>query len=321
MHNQDFSFSLFDAVRIALKFKKQIIIFTFLVAVCTAVYAYFLKNEYKSYANFYAASANIGSRTNMFRTENADVIDQFGFDAEQDRVYTIGNCSPLMQDLINKYDMYKHYEFDTSIDNKAAMKTFKKFAKNYKCNKGAYGNLELSVTDTDPVLASAIANDALTAIQDQYRSYYVKSHLGLAEALDVQIASTDSAIAKYTDSVIAVRNRYGVYDIVSPSRAMAGQGRSSNAEGIERVQNIEELKDKLVMDRARYESLKLEFKTIQHKSIPFIHVIQYPQPSGYKAAPFRMIMVLVASLLALVLGILLAVIAEYLVANKHRFQD
>jgi hypothetical protein len=320
MHTQDFSFSLFDAIRIALKYKKQIAIFTFIVAACTAVYAFLLKNEYKSYANFYAASANIGSRTNMFRTENADVIDQFGFDAEQDRLYTIGNCSPLMNDLIEKHNLYKHYNFDTANDAKAKMKTFKKFAKNYKLNKGAYGNLELTITDIDANLASQMANDALVAIQDQYRSYYVKSHLGIAEALDVQIASTDSAIAVYTDSVINLRNKYGVTDIVSPSRAMASQSRSGSTEGIERVQNIEELKDKLVIDRARYESLKLEFKTIQHKSIPYIHVIQYPQPSGYKASPFRTIMVLVATLFAAFLGVLLAVIAEYFVANKHRLQ-
>jgi LPS O-antigen subunit length determinant protein (WzzB/FepE family) len=319
MQQEQLTFNLYDVVRIALKYKKHIAIFTIIAALGTAAYAMVLKNQYRSYANFYPSNAMIASRDHLFRMENQDALDQFGFEHEQDRMITIGNCSPLMQDLVNKYNLYKHYGYDTLNDPLAKQKTFKLFNKRYEVSKGSYGNVELYVIDEDKELASQIANDALTAIQDQFREFYINSHRGIAQALEVQMHKQDSVITYLTDTLIKVRKKYSVYDVLSPSRKAATNVRSTSAEGIEYVQNLEEIKDKYVIDRARYESICNEFKTVDHKSIPFLQVVQYPTPSGQKDSPFRTLMVLGAAAAALVLGILLAFIAEYFQTVKHKF--
>jgi hypothetical protein len=319
METEPLTFNLYTLLRLTLKYKTQIASLTILAAIGTAIYSVSLKNKYRSYANFYPGSSMIASRDHLFRTDNQDALDQFGFDHEQDRMITIGNCAPIMQDLVNKHNLYKHYGYDTLNDPMAKQKTFKLFNKQYEVSKGSYGNVELSVVDEDRELASIIAQDALTAIQDKFRQFYINSHRGIAQALEVQTHKQDSVIAMLTDTLIKVRNKYNVYDVLSPSRKSATNVRATSAEGIEYVQNLEELKDKYVIDRARYESICNEFRTIEHKSIPYIQVVQYPTPSGQKDSPFRMLMVAGAAGAAVVLGIMLAFIAEYFNAVKHKF--
>jgi uncharacterized protein involved in exopolysaccharide biosynthesis len=310
METSQINFSLKELMSIGLKWKKQIIVFAVLVSVITAVYAYSLKNQFTSYANFYPSNGIIASRDNMFRTEFQDAIDQFGLENESDRLYSVGNSSPLISELISKYKMDEHYDIDIKNDPKGNLKLYKKFDKNFQVSKGAFGNLELTFTDWDTKLAAAVANDALISLQDKIRAYYVNSAKGIAEALDVKMKFQDSVIHILTDSLVTMRDKFGIYEIISPSRKGDVHTQSRNARGIEELQTVEELKDKYVIDKARYESIRNEFTTIQHKSIPFIQVVQYPEQSGKKEGPFRTLMVLGALAGSLFLGLFLAILVE-----------
>jgi hypothetical protein len=310
MEQPTINFSLIQVVKTGLKWKKQILLFAFLVSAITAVYALLLKNKFTSYANFYPSNGIIASRDNMFRTEFQDAIDQFGLENETDRLYSIGNSSPLISELITKHNMAEHYDIDIKNDPKGMLKLFKKFDKNYQVSKGAFGNLELTFTDWDTKLAAAVANDALISLQDRIRSYYVNSAKGIADALDVKMNYQDTIISKLTDSLVVMRDKYSIYEIIAPSRKGEVRTASRNARGIEEVQTVEEMKDKYVIDKARYESIKNEFTTIQHKSIPFIQVIQYPEPSGRKDGPFRTLMVLGSFAASIFVGLLIAVLIE-----------
>jgi hypothetical protein len=318
--NNNIRFDLIEMVRIGLKWKKHIIGFAFLVAVATAIYMFTLKNIYSSYAVFYPAGALIGSRNNLFRTEHQDGVDMIGLDNEVDRLVAIGNSAPILSDLIKKYKMAEHYKIDIVHDAKGKQKVYKKFAKAFKVSKGANNNLELNMRDWDGDLAGNIANDALIAIQDNIRSYYTNSNNGIAIAMEKQMTMQDSAINTLTEKLVAVREKYGVYDIISPSRKIESTVQSRNARGIEEVQNLEELKDKYVMDRAKYESIRNEFLTGNSKSIPYIHVVQYPTAGGPKVGPYRTLNVLGAGAAAAFLALLFVVLLEYFASVKHLFK-
>jgi capsular polysaccharide biosynthesis protein len=319
MEDSTIKFDLVEVVKIGVKWKKHILIFACIISIAVAIYALILKNQYTSYSTFYPSNAVISSRDNLFRSETQDAIDAFGLENEVDRLYVIGNSSPLMSGLISKHKLNEHYDIDIVNDPKGNEKLFKVFAKNYHVSKGAFGNLELTMTDHNTKLAAAVANDAIIAIQDQVRSYYVNSAKGIAEAMDVRMKYQDSIIKLLTDSLVVMRDKYGIYDIISPSRKSDVSTTTRNARGLEEIQTVEELKDKYVTDKAKYESNKNEFLTIQHKSIPFIQVIQYPEPSGKKEGPFRTLMVLGAFAAGLFLGILAAVVIEYINRIKPSF--
>jgi hypothetical protein len=127
-----------------------------------------------------------------------------------------------------------------------------------------------------------------------------------------------------TDSLIKLRVAYNIYDLISPSRKnlVNFTPRSSGqqyAEGLELIQNIEEVKDKLVQDKARYMSIANEFKAATYEGFPMIHVVQWATPHGPKAGPFRTLGVLTVLLASLIFAILLAVIVELFVSNKSKF--
>ncbi len=322
IHNNDIPlrFDLFEIVRIGLKWWKHIAAFAFIIAVATAIYMFTLKNVYSSSAVFYPAGALIGTRDNLFRTEVQDGLDMIGLDNEVDRLVAIGNSSPILSDLIKKFDMPKHYKIDVVKDPKGNEKVYKLFSKAFKVSKGANNNLELSMSDRDDVLASKIANDALIAIQENVRSYYSNSAEGIAQAMELQMKMQDSTISSLTEKLIVLRDKYGIYDIISPSRKTEASVNTRNARGLEEVQTLEELKDKYVMDRAKYESIRNEFRTSKSKSIPYLHVIQYPTSGGAKVGPFRTLSVLGAAAVGVFLGLLFAVIIEYYATIKHAFK-
>jgi hypothetical protein len=314
-------FDLIEIVKIGLKWKKQILIFAIFASIIVAIYAMFLKNQFTSYSTFYPSNAIIGGRDNMFRETFQDAIDPFGLENEVDRLYIIGNSSPLISGLISKFHMEEHYKIDIVNDPKGNEKLFKKFAKNYKVSKGAYGNLELTMTDYDTKLAAAIANEALIALQDKFRSYFVNSSKGIAEAMNMRMKYQDSTIRILTDSLVIMREKFGIYDIISPGRKSEIHTTTKNARGLEEIQTVEELKDKYVIDKAKYESIRNEFLTIEHKSIPFLQIIQYPEPSGKKDGPFRTLMVLGTFAGCLFLGLLAAVLIEYFNQLKPLFNN
>jgi hypothetical protein len=233
-------------------------------------------------------------------------------------MYTIANSAPVLSHLIEKYNMAKHYKIDIDADPKGKEKVYKRFDKCYDVTKGANGNMEITVTDENSDTASAIANEALIELQDKFGSYYRSSSAGVAQAMLVQIKMQDSAIGVYTDSLVKLREQYGVYEILSPSRKGNTTTTSRNARGIETVQNIEEIKDKYVIERARYDAIRNEFNTAASKSIPYIQVIQYPTPSGQKAGPFRTIMVFGSFVFAAFLGLLCVVIIEFYGGIKNK---
>ncbi len=317
LNNNTPRFDLLEIVRIGIKWWKHIAGFALLVAVGMAIYMLTKKNIYNSNAIFYPSGALIGSRDNIFRTEIQDGIDVIGLENEVDRLITIGNSAPIMSDLIKKFKLAEHYKIDIVNDPKGNDKVYKRFAKAYGVSKGANNNLELNVKDEDNVLASEIAKDALIAIQDNIRSYYSNSNEGIAYALEKQMLMQDSAIVSLTEKLVTTREKYGVYEVLSPSRKSTNNINSRNARGIEEVQNLEELKDKYVIDRAKYESLRNEFRTTKSKSIPYLQIVSYPTAGANKVGPYRTLNVLGAGVFGLFLGLLIAVLIEYFASAKH----
>ena len=92
------------------------------------------------------------------------------------------------------------------------------------------------------------------------------------------------------------------------------------AKGLEIVQNVEEVKDRLTMDKAKYMSLSNEFKTASFDGFPMIHVTQWSTPGGPKAGPMRTLGVLAAFVGAFIFSLLLSIVVEILKTQKARFQ-
>ncbi len=325
MENNQLNFNLFDIIKTILKWKFYIIGLATTVAVIAVVYFFMQKNEYKAYGAFFPSSAVMSGRINLFRESQQEWIDFFGGENEVDRAYVIGNSAEVISYLIDKFEFAKHYNIDVKNDKNGSKKVYKRFAKNFSLSRSGYKHLEVTFTDEDDELAYLVVNEAMNRTDDLLRKLYARVNSQLALALDTRTDSISSQLKVVTDSLIQLRVKYNIYDIVSPGRSnlMLGNAKGSGlayATGLEEIQNIEEVKDKLAMNKAKYMSLSNEFKTATYEGFPMIHVVQWATPNGPKAGPYRILGVATAFAFAFFFGLLLAIIIELFVSNKHKFQ-
>ncbi len=324
MSHQNFNLDLIDFIRFGLKRKKLIIGFALLAAIIAAGFMMFKKNTYRAYGAFFPASSVISGRVNIFREFNQEWVDLFGEENEADRAYVIGNTSNVISQLVEEFDMYKHYGLDPKKDPDAKRKTFKKFVKQYSFNRTGFKHIEVTFEDDDKELGAKVVNAAINFTEKELKKIYINGHSQIAIALEKRTDSLSSQILKLTDSLVALRTQSGIYDLISPGRKNLVTMRASGsgegyARALETIQEVEEVKDRLVIEKGKYVALANEFKTLVHYDIPMLHVVQWASPSGQKAGPFRTLTVLGVGFAAFLFAWLMLVLYEYVIRNKAYF--
>jgi hypothetical protein len=315
---------LIDFIRFGWKRKKVILIIAFVASLITAVIMFFTKNKYKAYGSFFPASSAISGRVNLFREFNQEWLDLFGGENEADRLYVIGNTATVVSKLIEENKMHEHYGIDIVNDPKGKLKTYKRFAKNYSFNRSGFKHLEVTFSDVDPELGAKIVNSAMNFSENELKKVYINGHSQMAIALEKRVDSIGQRIDGLTDTLVKLRTKHGIYDLLSPGRKnilsgkMSGGG-ASYARALEEIQEVEEVKDRLVIEKGKYAALSNEFRALLHYDIPMIHVVQWATPSGQKAGPFRILTVLLVGVGSFLFAWLLLVMYEYILRNKDRF--
>lgn len=323
MDSNKVQFDLFDIIRVLMSRKKIIIGFTALCSLLAAVYFVMQKNTYEAYGSFFPSSAVMSGRINLFREENQDWIDFFGGENELDRAAVIGNSAAVISYLIDTFHIADHYNIDVKNDRNGNQKVYKRFSKNFSISRSGYKHIEVKFKDEDHELAYKLVNESMNRIEDQLRKMYARINTQLAQSLDVRSDSLQGELAVLTDSLAKMRAQYGIYDLIAPGRNNPSTftPRSSGlayAEGLEKIQNLEELKNKMAIDRAKYKSLANEFKTATFDNFTMIHVTQWATPYGPKAGPYRTLGVLGVALASFVFALLWAVVVELVQQYKHR---
>lgn len=314
---------LVDFIRFGWKRKKLIIGFAILAAVIAAVVMFFTKNTYRAYGSFFPASTAISGRVNMFREFNQEWVDLFGGENEADRVYVIGNTSTVISKLMEEHKMFEHYGVDTTDPN-GKRKAYKRFAKNYTFSRSGFKHIEVSFSDEDKELGAKVVNSAMNFAEKELKEIYINSHSQMAIAIEKRVDSINQEIDILTDTLVNLRTEYGVYDLISPGRKNMLSGKMSGrgerfARAIEEIQEVEEVKDRLVIEKGKYAALSNEFRSLLHYEIPMIHVVQWASPSGQKAGPYRTLTVLAVGMISFLFAWFLLVMYEYILRNKEHF--
>lgn len=282
----------FDLVDIAKTLKRRgtfILIVTLLAAAVGAVFYFTGVRKYKAMAEFFVANPQYADRNNTFTREQTSFIDYFGDEEDIDKALVIGNSELTRQLITQRNQLAKAYNLDTAKASDMA-KLSKMYRKKLDIKRTEYRSIKVSYTDTDPDRAANVCNDVVRVIEELYHGYYSTMRGNIANAVQVKLAETDSAIAVLTDSLASMRDRYGIYDILSPNRSniITGSMKSSNGRAIEELQNVESVKDQLVTDRAKYISLLGEVTTgTKAGEMPLLQVMSnaYPpdSPAGLGA--------------------------------------
>lgn len=295
-------FDLVDIVHTLNKRSRFIITITLLAGILGAIFYFAFPRKYEAKAEFLVSSPLIGDRNNIFRTVQSQFIGSFANEDDLDKVISIAKSDTVRNMVVAKLGLDKVWKYDLA-KRKDAYALEQKFKSSFKYKRTEYQNMELNYTDTDPKLAADITNATIEAIEKIYRGYYNQIRLNTTEALQQKIHEADSAIAIMTDTLATLRDKYKIYDIISPSRQniISGNIKSNGAPGfgraVEEIQNVEATKDQWVTDRASYISLMNEFTTgTRVGEMPLVQVIS-PALSPVSPKGLGMIMSIVAFLM------------------------
>ncbi len=295
----------FDLVDIAHTLRRRgrfILLVTLLAGIVGAAFWLIGTRKYKANASVLIANPLYSDRNNLFRNDKVMFVDYFGREDDIDKVLAVAKSDQTRGIIINYMQLAKEYKYDTSKEDDR-VDLFNRFKKSFEVKRTEYQNVEVSYTDPNPRLAADVTNNAVRIIDEIYTGYYNQLRNNARRTLEGRMQQTDSMIAYMTDSLAAMRDRYHIYDVISPSRmnvtssSIAHRGGPGYGRAIEEIQNIEATKDQLVADRARFISLINEFSAgTAIGDQPQIQVIS-PASVPDKAAGLNLILTIIVSML------------------------
>ncbi len=311
-------FDLVDIVK-ALYQKRRLLILISLLAAGLGAVGYFLrKDKYRAKSEVIVANPIFADRNYFFRTNTDRYIDYFAGEDDIDRVMAIGNSDRVRDKVIEALNLYQHYGLNS--DKQAdQMKMMGIWKQNFKLVRTEYKNVEVMFTDGDPKMAAEVVNKMVSAIEEEYRGFYLEIKNQLFNSLNIKLQQADSAIALLTDSLIRLRDEYGIYDLISPARtnvlvgSIKSGGQKQFGRGVEEIQNLSAIKDRWVIDRSNYLSLMNEFSTgTQPDALSFVKIIT-PAVPPLKPTGLSLILTVIGSaLLAFFVTALLILLNTYL---------
>ncbi len=319
----DSGLNLTDVVQSVRKHKSLIIGITFAATVAGVIFYYAGPKKYEAKTEFILRNPLYGDRNNLYNNETK-FLDYFASEDDVDRLMLMAGSDLVQSQVIKNTHLAEAYGIDTS-NRKGEHQLAKKFEKNFNITRTEYKDLLLSYDDTDPERAATVANECVKVLESTFGNYYRDMRKGMYMSIVDNIHREDSTIDALTDSLSALREQYGIYDIISPARnnimlsPMKDNGHKNYGKGIELVQNIESLKDQIVSDRARQTTLVNQYKTgLGGELLPMLKVVTEAKPAVSPKGIGGLYTLLVSALLGFFFSTMLVSFTDRYVTNPER---
>jgi len=205
--------SLLDVLRTLYQWKIPIIITCALAGLIAVIYCLQAPNYYKSKAVFYPSNPRIASRGALFGGADEN-MDFFGGNSEMNRILNIAKSSELISYVVQKYDLYTHYEID-STELEAPHYVTEDFLKLYKVNKNAENAVVVSIEDTDRELTADMVWAILGKINEINNRLTKENQRSILGSFEKKMSDKEIEYNASTDSISVLRAKYGIVSIES----------------------------------------------------------------------------------------------------------
>jgi len=290
-------FNSTDLLRIVNKWKKHLIVVAIISLAGSIIFSspFFIKPKFKSFALVYP------SNLIAYSTESAT-----------EQMLQVTQSYDIRDKIIKTFNLFEHYDIDTSNRKSYRAEIYKKYDENINIKKTEFESMEITVYDTDPMIASQIADSIIHFFNLKARELQVsksKEVLIIAsDQLKIKKSEMDSMESKLHEYSI----KYGLLDYKSQSKEvtrayMRGLSSGSGKVPAETNKIMEGLKDKgtefnalnehLWRIRGSYNDLVLFYDNAYrdvHKKLTYANVVTRPFPSDKKAYPIRWLIVVIS---------------------------
>ncbi len=202
--------NLLSILRTLFRWKKTFQRVLLLTLVGSLIATLLMKNYYKAMTVFYPGSAQSANSDLMFGSTGV-LTEFYGNDHDLDHISEIANSDELANYLITKFKLYQHYGQD-SANAKGYFKTREIFWSLYTADKNKNDAVEIIVEDTDPQLATNLANAAREKVADMAQSVIKESQKNLLASFERNIGAKRAELVRLNDSIMRVQTRYGIIE-------------------------------------------------------------------------------------------------------------
>lgn len=207
-----------DIIRTLFKWKKWILISCAVAAIGSATIALLLPEYYKSSTTFLAISPDQSTPELLFG--DAGVVPElYGNANDIDRLLTIAESNELVDFLVDSFKLYEHYDIKPG-SAKAKNSVRKTFRGLYDITKTKRDALSLSIEDKDPQLATMVAEAARRFINERGQKLIKQTQQRALNTFEINIKSKEAQLIVLSDTLQALRTRYGIFNTESQSESL-----------------------------------------------------------------------------------------------------
>ena len=271
----------------------------------------FIKPKYKSFALIYP------SNLIAYSTESAT-----------EQMLQLTQSYDIRNQVINKFSLFEHYEIDSTKTKTYRSEVNKKYDENIIIKKTEYESMEITVYDTDPLVASEIVDSIIHYFDLKARSLQVEKSNEVLVISENQLKNKKAEMDMMEQQLHEYSVKYGLLDYKSQSkevtRAFMKGLTTGNGKVLKETNKIMEgLKDKgtefnainenLWRVRGTYNDLKVVYDNAfrdVYKKLTYANVVTRPFPSDKKAYPIRWLIVVISVGSSLLLAFILLLIFD-----------
>ncbi len=310
------SFDLVDIMRTLQARKKFITTMTIVAIALGGIFLLIRHTKYKGESAFFVNNPLYGDRNTLFRALDTRYVDYFGGDDDVDKIMGFASSDTVRDRIIRDCQFGNIYKKDIN-DPKGHAELMNIFDRNFTIKRTENKDVIVTYIAYDPVTAANVANTAVTVLEEIYRQYYTTMKMNIYKSIDDEVKQLDGTINTLTDSLANMRDRYGIYALMNPDRkgiinAEVKGGGKGYGKAIEQIQNIESIKDQLVIDRAHYISALNEFIATTNSSMQFLKLITRALPPINPTGPGIVLVLVVAALLGMLFSSVYILMLTYL---------
>ena len=314
------------------KRRKILAIVTVIAIAASVVFSmpFFITPKYKSTVVMFPTSTNSISKALLAQNQGAkqDIL-QFGEEEQSEQLLQMLNSSKIRNRIIEKYDLMKHYEIDSTSPYKNTLLA-KEFESNITFRRTENMAVEIAVMDKSPEMAANIAND----IADLLDSTKIKMQRERAinGFLIVEKAYNEmrNQIQIMEDSLTKLRE-LGVHDYETQAEMINQQlaielARNPNSNAVKALDaklamlakyagpyvsirdQLEYEKRQLTEIKAKYEEAKVDAE----EELPQTFRVDNAFKAEKKSYPVRWLIVLITTVSALLLTVFVLIIVDTL---------
>ncbi|HMQ46301.1 MAG TPA: hypothetical protein PKA00_01535 [Saprospiraceae bacterium] len=220
--------NLLDVLKTIFKWKMQIFYVCAIAVVGSILLSLTLSNYFKATTIFLAVSPDQANPESLYGTGGLKT-EYYGNENDIDRLMTIAESAELINFLVDSFKLYEHYDINPAL-SKAQFRVQQKFSSLYEVTKTKRDAIELSIEDKDKELAAQMANAARKKINEIAGNLIKAGQIKTIQSYQANIENKEALLKVLGDSLMVLRQRYGIYNILAQSEALATQVSESEAQ-------------------------------------------------------------------------------------------